>query len=128
MHVPFSLDDPGACTRLSVTVAPGAADDGELARRVGEVVAGCLGDHRRDEVAAAVHDVLTSLAADGHDERVTLRVRRRDDRTEVEVLDPDRSSGVCSLGPLRIARARADELLEEVTAAGHRVLLTYRSA
>lgn len=128
MIVSSAAEDADACTRFAATVAPAAITPRSVARSVGDVVAGCVGLARHDDVVLAVHDVLADACTRDPSEPLTVRVRQRPDRTEVEILDRDPAATGCQVGPLYIARAHADELHDEVTDAGHVVRLVYRSA
>lgn len=126
MIVSAAADDPDACTRLSATVTPAAIAPRSVARTVGDVVARCIGASRHDEVVLAVHDVLSDALDRGPSEPLKVRVRERDDRIDIEVVDGRCPPG--PVGPLRVARALADDLEEEVTDAGHVIRLSYWSA
>ncbi|WP_211262351.1 hypothetical protein [Nitriliruptor alkaliphilus] len=121
-----AADDPDACTRLAATVTPAAIAPRSVARTVGDVVARCIGAARHDEVVLAVHEVLCDALDRGPSQPLKVRVRERDDRVDIEIVD-----GRCppsSVGPLHVARALADDLKEEVTDAGHVIRLSYWSA
>lgn len=126
--VSAAAEDPDVCTRFAVTVAPAAIAPRNVARTVADVVASCVGASRHDDVALAVYDVLTDAVTRDPDDPFTVRVRQRDDRTEVEVIDRCRDTVASPTGPLYLARARSDELHDEVTDAGHVVRLIYRSS
>lgn len=128
MLVSCAADDPDACTRFAVTVAPAAIAPRSVARTIGDVVAGYIGPTRRDAVVLAVHDVLTDALTRDPREPFTVRVRQHHDRIDVEVIDSDPSIVTSPTGPLFVARAHSDELDDEVTDSGHVVRLTYRSS
>lgn len=128
MLVSAAADDPEACTRFAVTVAPAAIAPRSVARTVGDVVAGCVGNSRRDDVILAVYDVLTDAITRDPADPFTVRVRQWDERTEVEVLDRCRDLEASPVGPRFVARARSDGLHDEVTEAGHLVRLTFLAA
>lgn len=125
MLVSAAADDPDACTRLAATVPPAAIAPRSVARTVGDVVARYLGAARHDDVVLAVHDVLADALGRGPSQPLKVRVRERDDRIDIEVVDGRCSPG--PVGPLRVARALADDLEEEVTDAGHVIRLSYWS-
>jgi hypothetical protein len=125
--VSSAADDPAACTRFAVTVAPGAVAPGVVAETVGDVVAGCVGTARRDAVALAVADVLAAAAVHAPQVPVRIRVRQRDDRTIVELLGRGCDDLVEGTGALTAARQWCDEVTDEVTELGHVVRLVYRT-
>lgn len=127
MFVSLAADDPDACTRFSVTVAPGAMAPRTVATTVGDVVAGCIGPERREDVVLAVEAVLVDTVTRELDGELTVRVRQRDDRTEIELRE--RSLGpVCPSGPLTVARDHCDGIDDEITDAGHLIRLVYAPA
>lgn len=127
MIVSEAAQDPEACTRFAVTVAPTAIAPRSVARRVGDVVVGCgVGVEHHDEVILAVHDVLSDAVARHRSEPFTVRVRQREDRIDVEVADGRRVDGVARPGPLHVARACADEVHTEITETGNTIRLTFR--
>lgn len=128
MIVSSAAEDADACTRFAATVAPAAITPRSVARSVGDVVAGCVGPARHDDVVLAVHDVLTDACTRDPSHPLTVRVRQRSDRTDVEIIDRGAATGTCTAGPLYIAHTHADELHDEMTDAGHVIRLVYRSA
>lgn len=128
MIVSSAAEDADACTRFAATVAPAAITPRSVARSVGDVVAACVGAARHDDVVLAVHDVLADACTRDPSQPLTVRVRQRSDRTDVEIVDRPAATGACTAGPLHIAHAHADELHDELTDAGHVIRLVYRSA
>lgn len=127
MFVSLAADDPDACTRFSVTVTPEVVAPHAVAESVGDVVAGCIGPERREDVVLAVEAVLADTVIRDLDGELTVRVRQRDDRTEIELRE--RSAGpVRPTGPLAVAREHCDRIFDEVTDAGHLIRLVYASA
>lgn len=124
MFVSLAADDPEACTRFSVTVAPGVISPATVAATVGDVVAGCIGPSRREDVVLAVEAVLADTVSRAPDGEVTVRVRQRDDRTEIELRERTLVP-VGPSGPLTIARQHADRLHDEVTGTGRLIRLSY---
>jgi hypothetical protein len=126
--VDLADDDPQARTRYAVTVAPCVIAPRTVARSVGDVVAASAGAHRHDDVVLAVHEVLVDVTRRDPDDPVTVRVRDRPDRIDVEVLDGDRSAVDVGTGALRLARALSDGFEDRITDAGHLIRLSYRCA
>lgn len=124
----LSDDDPRACTRYTVTVTPTIIAPRRVARSVGDIVAGCVGAHRHDDVVLAVHEVLVDTSRRHPRAPLTVRVRENGDHVDVEVLDRETSAVTVDTGSLRLARALSDGLVDEITDVGHVVRLTFRCA
>jgi anti-sigma regulatory factor (Ser/Thr protein kinase) len=119
-------DDPQACTRYAVTVAPCVIAPRTVARSIGDLVAASAGAHRHDDVVLAVHEVLVDATRRDPNDPVTVRVRQYPDRIDVEVLDSDPSALDTGTGALHLAHALSDGFEDRITDAGHLVRLSYR--
>jgi hypothetical protein len=125
--VSIAAQDPDACTRFAVTVAPTAIAPRSVARTIGDVVMRCGVGVDHDDVVLAVHDVLDDAVARHPSEPFSVRVRQRGDRIDIEVADSSPEGSVTCPGALHVAHACSDEVRAEVTETGNLVRVTFRT-